>query len=301
MADRFGLLSQVACTQHGVFTGADASRVGVAAATLSDWVRRGRVVRLRAGVFRMAAAPATWEADLLAACLATRGVASHRSAARLLGLADPRTRALDVSVSRSCGVRPTWARVFRRTDFDLIDPIPVLGIPVTPIERLLVDLGAVATIDRLEQVFVQAWTSGRTDPERALRSLVAHARRGRNGVGKLRAVLDEHLGVVGGDSVLEVAFAQLLRRAGLPEPVAQVDLHDEAGFIMRADYAYPEQRVAIEIDSVTHHLHREAFEADRRKRNRARTAGWTIIEITHRMLREQPAQVCLLISRALAA
>ncbi len=52
------------------------------------------------------------------------------------------------------------------------------------------------------------------------------------------------------------------------------------------------------MDSIRWHLTPDAFERDRRKRNRLRVAGWLVIEVTDRMLREQPEVVVALVCEA---
>lgn len=52
------------------------------------------------------------------------------------------------------------------------------------------------------------------------------------------------------------------------------------------------------MDSIRWHLTPDGFERDRRKRNRLRVAGWLVIEVTDRMLREQPEVVVALVCEA---
>jgi hypothetical protein len=89
------------------------------------------------------------------------------------------------------------------------------------------------------------------------------------------------------ESRLRVALVQ----AGLPQPVAQVEIFDEDGLIARTDLAYPEWRIAMEYDGLWHagadQLHR-----DRRRLNRLQAAGWLVIHVTSARLRDDfPAVV----------
>ena len=73
----------------------------------------------------------------------------------------------------------------------------------------------------------------------------------------------------------------LLLDAGLPEPRYEYQVLDAAGaFIARVDLAYPERKVAIELDSVRWHLNRSSFEADPRRKNKLILAGWTVLTFT---------------------
>jgi len=61
------------------------------------------------------------------------------------------------------------------------------------------------------------------------------------------------------------------------------------------DLAWPDQLVALELDSVKHHLNRKSFEKDKRKRNKARLLGWTIHEVTWSMsIDDKPGLVSLM-------
>lgn len=301
MARCFDELFEHAARRHGLFTVNDAACFGVEPWTISGWLRRGIVVRVHRGVYRVAGAPDTWCARVLGASIAAGGVASHRSAARLHGLGGFTSDAVDISVPSTSGFRPKGVRIHRRSDFDLIDAELLDGIPTTRVDRLLVDVGASVSPYRLGRILDQALVEKRLDLDTALQSLVRHARRGRNGVGALRAVLDERFGTEAADSMLELDFIRLVGRSGLPLPEPQVEVYDEDGFVMRLDYGYVDRRVGAELDSVSHHLDRETFEADRAKRNRARLAGWSVLEFTDRMIKREPTRVCTDLARALGA
>ena len=118
------------------------------------------------------------------------------------------------------------------------------------------------------------------------------------GVGHLRALVDEYLDD-GADTRLERRFFRLIRSAGLALPTPQVEVFDGHGFIMRVDWAWVPQRTAVELDSRRFHLTAEAFEADRRKRNRLRLAGWLLLEYTNRRLRTAPGAVMAEVAAAL--
>ena len=74
--------------QHGAITRQQALSLGLSSPTIVRRVSGGEWVRVFPGVYRLAAAPCTWEQTVLAGCLAAgRGaVASHRAAGTLLGL-----------------------------------------------------------------------------------------------------------------------------------------------------------------------------------------------------------------------
>src|SRR4051794_36823843 len=89
-----GLIAAMAEKQHGIFTFADATAVGLTRDERAKRVAAGRWVSLHPGVYRMAGAPVSWHGSALAACRAVRALtaASHRSGAELWDLPG-RTRA----------------------------------------------------------------------------------------------------------------------------------------------------------------------------------------------------------------
>ena len=102
------------------------------------------------------------------------------------------------------------------------------------------------------------------------------------------------------ESGLEEAFLALVRAAGLPAPRRQLSVDPGDGEPMvRIDFAWPAQRLALETDSRRFHHTRTRFEADRRKDQRLTLAGWQVIRITDRQLAEDPARIVRLVARLL--
>jgi len=58
-----------------------------------------------------------------------------------------------------------------------------------------------------------------------------------------------------------------------------------------ADFAYPEANVAIEIDSWEWHSDRQAFDAERARRNELEELGWHVLQITTTQMKGQPMAV----------
>lgn len=83
-------------------------------------------------------------------------------------------------------------------------------------------------------------------------------------------------------SKLEEAFLRFCRRRDLPIPAVNVPL---AGY--EVDCVWPDRRVAVELDSWTHHGGRDAFEADRKRDAAIQMAGYRILRVTHRRMADQ--------------
>lgn len=290
----------VAARQKGLVTRAQALEAGLSSTGVDRRLHAGRWFRFERGVYLIAGAPVTWRVKVLAACLATGGVASHRTVAVLHGLDGFREGGIDVVVPGDRRCRSVGARVHRSLDLHLFEPVRIDGIPVTPTSRLAVDLGAVVAFSAYERAMDELIGRRLLSWPNAVDALFRHARRGRDGVGALRRLVESRMGEAVDESALERAFFRAFRSVSLPRPDRQVEIYDEHGFIARVDFAYPGPKIAIELDSRRFHLNAIAFEADRRKRNRLELAGWTVLAFTWEVVMHDPALVLAQIEAALA-
>jgi len=87
----------------------------------------------------------------------------------------------------------------------------------------------------------------------------------------------------------------------LPQPQRQVEVRDAQGFIGRVDFAYPELKIAIEVQSYRWHLSWAARLSDMERLNRLQTRGWIIIQVTFEDLERRPDTVAQRIRAALEA
>jgi len=280
-------LFALAASQHGVIGRGQAIDLGATSWSIDRAVHRGRLVVAHRGVYRVPGAPVTWRGKLSAACLATDGVASHRSAATLLDVRSIPVGRPELTTSRR-QVRPASdLRVHRSVDLHRAEPRMVDGIPTTSAARLAVDLGAVLPESRVESAIHELIAHRGLTWDDVAVAVLRHSRRGRNGVGLARRIVERrHDGLVG-DSVFESVLLALLADAELPAPALQVEIWIDGAFVARVDVAWPDRGVIIEADSVLHHLATAAFQADKHKRNLLRLHGWLIHEVTWKMCLDQ--------------
>ncbi|MGZ8752026.1 MAG: DUF559 domain-containing protein [Acidimicrobiia bacterium] len=264
--------------QLGLVTREQMRDAAVPASTIGAWLRAGRFHRLHAGVYRVAGAPPTWEQAALAATLATRGVASHRAAARIWGLLD--SDIVEVTVVRRRGPSPRGVVVHRLTDLADRWVTRRNGIAVTDPLRLLVDIGAVSPLGTVARVLDRALGRRLVTVAGARTALDAVSRRGRAGAGVLRKLLDERTDLPRPAGVLEARMASLARRSGLAPAAAEHVVRDGPRFVGRVDFAYPELRLAIEVDGFEPHTGLEVFRADRARQNDLVALGWTVLRFT---------------------
>jgi very-short-patch-repair endonuclease len=90
----------------------------------------------------------------------------------------------------------------------------------------------------------------------------------------------------------------LLHRSRLPRPVAQHTVRNGGGFVARVDFAWPEQRVAVEYEGAWHG-ERQNVAKDRGRLNRLTAAGWRVVFVTAADL-HRPERLIARIAAALA-
>jgi len=136
-------LYQVAERQAGYFTTAQAREAGFSQRQLTYYVRSGRFLRVRWGLYRLALFPSTPHEDLYVAWLrAGEGaVISHDSALALYELSDALPDRIHVTVPRSASRRrPGLALHTNRLDPSEV--ANVAGLPVTTVSRTIADVAA---------------------------------------------------------------------------------------------------------------------------------------------------------------
>jgi len=296
-------IAAIARRQHALVTSAQALGCGATPAFVKHRLSTGRWLRLYRGVYLIAGTEITWETKVHAAVLAAGpgAMASHRTAAVLSDLDDFRPGPVELSVPRHRRPVRLPVRVHESTDIDLAQPVLRRGIPTTGLLRTLLDIGCLVPFDTLEGAVEQVLRETGNDWPDLYEVLVLHARRGRNGCGPFRAILDERFGdAVVTDSKFERLVRRLLADAGVDEPVSQHPIYDGTRFICEVDLAWPDRMVAAELQSKKHHLHTKGFERDKERLNDARLHGWNVLEYTFKAYRNQPDRLIREVQTALA-
>jgi very-short-patch-repair endonuclease len=293
-------VARLASTQHGVFSYGQvlqsAGCLGLAVGAAQAFVRRrfgaARWERVAPGVYRLPGYPDSWEQQLTVAVLdaGEDAVVSHRAAALLWGLDGVRGRPVEATVPR--GRRRFRNAIVHETRPFAANEVDVRrGIPVTSVAMTLVQLGAVVPDVIVEQAYESARRAGLVEEADVLKLLECR----RAGVKVMTRVLARRSpSAVPTDSTLETRFAQLVRRARVPVPVRQ---YEGTGY--RIDFAWPTQRVAVELDGLAFHDGRDAQRRDRERQNRVVLDGWRVLRFTWHDVTRRSARVVAAIERAL--
>jgi hypothetical protein len=282
-------LAAFARCQHGVVPRSQLLDAGFAAEQVKYLLRVGRLERLFMSVYRVAGTPETWEQRLLAGCWAggVRGsVASHRAACHAWALpaAQP---ILEVTGPRWRRARHVGLVAHETKHFETID-VTVLqhAIPVTRPARTFLDCCALVARGVLSEHVAEQLL------EEAVRRNLADI--GLVGVrweklgGELRLggriakkIIDRWLPATATtDSRPEARLLHLLDAAGVAPPVPQHRVWLGPDDCFDLDFAWPDQRVAIEFDSYRYHGGRLKHDRDAQRLLRLGRRGWTVLRVT---------------------
>lgn len=230
----------------------------------------------------MAAVPQSWEQQLYALCrwLEPDVVASHRAAARLLGLGDIKTDLLEVTVPvkrerppgviiHTSDVMPPCDRRIRRL------------IPATDATRTAIDCCAVLSEKSAQAVIDDACHHRMTTPDRLIQRIDGLAARGRNGVGLARELVEARIrNLEMPESRLTRMVLRLIQESPLPNPVSLHPVELPSGVTIHPDLAYPWLLIAIEADGWGEHGRPEGWQRDRHRDNPLQNLGWIVLRFT---------------------
>ncbi|MEN3051332.1 MAG: DUF559 domain-containing protein [Candidatus Methanosuratincola petrocarbonis] len=97
--------------------------------------------------------------------------------------------------------------------------------------------------------------------------------------------------------ILEKAFH-------LPPGIPEYKFALDKGRLFRFDFAWPEKKVAVELEGGTwiggRHVRPEGFERDLEKYNLATALGWRVFRFSSDMLKKDPESCASLVARALS-
>jgi very-short-patch-repair endonuclease len=82
-----------------------------------------------------------------------------------------------------------------------------------------------------------------------------------------------------------------MRSNGLPIPVAQHEVRAGSDLIARIDFAYPERRIAIELDGAAYHSGELAQRRDGRRENQLGALGWRVLRFGWEEVTRRPEYV----------
>ena len=282
------VIARIAVRQHGLATRAQLLAAGLTKRQIDRRLSLGQLLAVYQSVYRVPSARLTYDQAVLAACLATGGVASHRCAARLFrirGFERYRKVEICVDAARAPELDGVVAHRVKGLERTWIGHLPV----VVPAEVLL-QLAAVAPI-RVEGAVNDVLCREMTTLTGLVRFLQRRGAQGRNGTRLLRELVAEQVRAgAPTESWLEDRLLEFVRARGYPTPTRQLRVQ-LPGRRVRLDFAWPEWRLDLEGDGRLFHT----SPGDRR-RDAARDAAlgevaWVVERVSWLQLVETPDAV----------
>ena len=285
MHDLLALLGPTRTTS----TSALAATVG--ARSIGRWIAAGRLVRLHPGWVTVPECADDWIVRAHAGAGYTGGALSHVTALVLHRLVDTEATQLHVTVPAERRVRSSRGLRVHRSNL-VAEVARARGLPVTSVARSLIDTWGEAHRTRALRGFdgVARDAVFRATRERriAVAELQVHVDVRPELPG--RTALAELLGFIAGgcESPLEIfAVRHVLAVPGLP-PCEQQHRLLLPGGPVRLDAAWPEAKIAVELDGAAFHSSPEARERDLRRDAALAALGWVVLRFSYRRLMQEP-------------
>ncbi len=274
--------------QLGLVTRTQLLDAGVKPKTVDEAVRTGVLLHQARGVYRLPGAPLTAPSRLLAEVLALGhgALLSHRTAAWLWGLAPAPVRH-EVSVPRGRRRRSGPLIVHESRDLHLVVPGRIDGLPVTDVGRTVLDCASEPEFD-LELLVDEARRRHGISRSLLPSVVVAHARAGRPGIDRLRRLVEE---VELPASDFERLVTRWLAASGVPAWTFHHRLVVPTFGPVELDIAWPECRVALELEGADHRDRRLVHDRDTARQNALAADGWIVLRVTYRRWLQEPAAV----------
>ncbi|MFN0063464.1 MAG: hypothetical protein ACKVPX_13230 [Myxococcaceae bacterium] len=286
------LVVQLARRQHGVIHMTQVTQLGATPSQVRHRLRRGDWEWMLPGVMRMgwAAQDATVRAMAATLWAGPNAATSHVSAAALWGLLKPKDAEVHITTQRHLRRPAPWI-VLHQGRLGRSMQRMRSGVPLTSPSRTLFDLSGDPGLD-LQSLLEDAVRRGLTSQGELVSLLRVLPSQGKAGIVRLREVLSqEPPEAFRTQSALEQWALRAFTRAGLPRPQLQHVVPIPARGVAVLDFAWPDQRVAVEADGYRFHSGRRAWESDVARHNALVSAGWRPIRVTWRALRDEQPQI----------
>ncbi len=284
-------LARAAARQRGLVSWSQLRELGFSEAAIGRRIAAGRLHRIHRGVYAVGHPVIGREGRWLAAVLSVGGVAylSHASAAQLWDLVGRSDRSVDVTTTARGRRSTPGVRVHTTLRLRPGEVTSRSRIPVTTVERTIVDFASTAAPRRVERAIELADARHLVD----VPTLLASARH-RPGAAKVRAVLEAWAPLVT-RSELEERFVGLVDAAGIGRPESNARV---AG--IEVDFVWRAQHVIAETDGLQFHASRSAFERDRARDARLTRAGHRVLRFSWAQVTRRPTEVADTLAAALA-
>lgn len=290
-------VATVAEGQAGCVSRAQALDAGVSDSMIRHRLDQGRWRRCHPGVYRIEGSPASWRQDIWLAVLAAGPpvAISHETALLLHGVPETQLPRYPIvlTVPRGHHHRIRGTRVHQVDDLADSHVAKLDGLVVSRPERAILEMASRLKLPhQLGILLDQLIVDRRTTIARVGACLTDVARRGKPGVALLSRVLEERgPGYVPPGSELEARLLAALTRAGLPEPVRQIQLPGRGAIEGIADAGYADARLLLEADGRRWHTRLTDRLRDSQRDAEASRAGWLTLRFLYEQITQEPDEV----------
>jgi hypothetical protein len=286
-----------AAKNHSIIDRLTALALGMSASAIARRLETGRWRVVYPGVYFVGAGEITWKARLVAACAwaGPGAVVSHIAAAQLHGLFTSRNQ-ICVSVPKRVnsrhGVKVHWAPAGcgRTSKID--------GIPVTCIERTIIDMCRSATRRFAIEIVERAIRRKRTNLKRLDEFLQDEETKP---CPTLSWVLRNRFALGVTDSEAEDLYIRITKKRPATRGWVHHHVLTRNGYhLFELDFAYLLERLNIEIDGEEHHSGPVAGPRDKRRDALVKGMGWEVLRFTYWQLVDEPDWVLDRVEETLA-
>lgn len=269
----------LATRQHGRLARAQLERLGISNGMLRGWLATGYATRVLRKVYAIGHLAPSREADLWAAVLyaGPGAMLSHATAAHRYGLLKHPPALIEVSTPRGTPSVPGVLIVHRQRR---IRRVLADGLPITTIERTMLDLAASADPRLVRHALAELDYRRRLDVG-ALQNACGRGLRGSTALRRALAVHQPRLAYT--NQELEARFLLWCERFGLPIPQFNVWVHG-----VLVDAHWPEHRLVVELDGGANHTSVAQLRRDRRNELKLRGYGLTVVRYDWDLLHDSP-------------
>lgn len=294
-------VSELAPKQRFLVTRTQVLALGGSDAGINRRVSSGQWRVVQPGVYQVDQRHSVWEDQVLSAVLAAGdgAVASHRAALILWGLDGISSAPVEITAPYSHNPVPSGTIVHRTRR--PVEATLIVGIPVSTIERTLLDMAAVLRPLAASKAFESAFRRRLTTVDRMFAFLKERGGRGVRGTRMARRILNNRRDDTPTDSGAETEALYLMRRAGLPEPILQHRITTLDGETIRLDFYWALLRKAIEIDGLDAHDSADKLDSDLQRQNKLMDLGIELRRFSARRIRRHPDDFIAEVRRFLEA
>ena len=287
----FAVLSALSASNLGVFRGRDATARQITRRQLAALRAQGVVERLHPDTYCLTAVPSSGEQALRAALLwaGDGAAAAGRSAAERYGLEGVRAGLPEIVVPTNVRAR-SHGIVVHHGERSASMVRQVRGLPTTGIECTLLQLAATLDVEAFEVACEDARRRRLTSVPALRAYLERFGKSGRDGVVKMRALLDELDPVHPARSTLEVKTRRLLVAAGITNFVREFPL-EWAGRTYLFDFAFEREQVILETNGRRWHDDAADYEWNNDKWSVPGHHGYRIVFATWAKVTRRPQRL----------